>query len=104
MSCDARGVANFLLDIADDRQRPITHLWLQKAIFFSHGWHLALKSEPLIKDPTEAWKMGPVYRSVYRCFKASGDEHINNRAEGLDLTTGEYRKVESFSQKIRSSY
>lgn len=88
MSFDARAVANFLLDYAEFRHRPITHLSLQKILFFCHGWYLAKFDQPLIAEPVEAWAHGPVYRSVYKCFRAARKEYIKIRAEKTDFSTG----------------
>lgn len=93
MTFDARAVANYLLDYAEFRRRPVTHLALQKLIYFCHGWYLAKFNQPLIKEPVEAWGHGPVYRSVYQCLSKAKKEHITFRATRTDFSTGENKVV-----------
>lgn len=88
MAYDARAVANFLLDYADQRSRPVTHLTLQKIIYFCHAWHLALHDEPLVGDPVEAWGHGPVFRSVYKSFKSARRGYVDFRAKGMNFQRG----------------
>jgi len=90
---DARAVANFILDLADDDGLPLTQLALLKIIYFAHGWYLAAKDRPLVTQPVEAWQYGPVIKVVRDAFKDCGKKPINQRAERLILSTGEYQLV-----------
>jgi uncharacterized phage-associated protein len=56
---DSRAVANLLLDVADQRNLPMTQLSLYKLIYFSHGEYLAHTGAPLIAHDFEAWRHGP---------------------------------------------
>ena len=66
-------VARAIVEIAEEKNLlSVTNLSLQKLSYFCHGWHLALKDQPLIDevdDPFEAWDYGPVMPSLYRQFK-----------------------------------
>lgn len=86
---DARQVANFLLDCADERGIALTNMAVLKHIYFAHGWHLASCGMPLISNRIEAWEHGPVVRAVYDCFKRHGSTAITSRATTVDWTTGE---------------
>lgn len=86
---DAREVANFLLDYADRRGVRLTNMALLKHIYFAHGWYLASRKEPLVKNRIEAWEHGPVIRAVYDEFKQYGGEPISCRAHMIDWGTGE---------------
>ncbi|MFL5611898.1 MAG: Panacea domain-containing protein [Sphingomicrobium sp.] len=92
---DARAVANFILDRADEDRLPLTQLALLKIIYFAHGWYLAAKDKPLVSQPVEAWKYGPVIKVVRDAFKEFGKKPITGRAERLVLSTGEFRLVEA---------
>lgn len=89
MMYDARQVANFILDCADERGAGLTNMSVLKHIYFAHGWHLASYSKPLIVNRIEAWEHGPVVRSVYDCFKVHGSGIITSRAMMIDWETGE---------------
>lgn len=82
---DARGIANRLLDHVESEGGHLTNLGLLKHLYFAHGWHLALKGSPLIKNRFEAWQYGPVIRAVYDAFKVHGERPITSRANMIDL-------------------
>jgi uncharacterized phage-associated protein len=56
-------------------------LKLQKLVYLAHGWHLAFLGTPLISEPVEAWRYGPVVRSLYRQFKEFGVSPITTEAD-----------------------
>lgn len=88
---DPRAVANLLLDIADRSEGgplPITHIALQKLLYFAHGHHLIRSGKPLISGAFEAWTYGPVHPAVYREFRTEGKNPIHIRALSRDIMTG----------------
>ena len=88
MAHDARVIGNFFLDLAQSRGRDLTILSLLKLIYFAHGWHLATRESPLISNRVEAWKHGPVIRTVYESFPGVQDRPISTRATLRDFTKG----------------
>lgn len=90
---DPRGIANLLLDVADDAGLSITNLALQKLIYFAHGIHLMQTKEPLVSGYFEAWQYGPVHPSVYRAFNDAGSQPLRIRATGKDALTGREREL-----------
>ncbi len=86
MSHDARAIANVVLDHADALGISISHLSLQKVLFFLHGWRLRQTRRPLIRQAIEAWTYGPVIRVVYDEFKDTSDgQQLTARAKQFDL-------------------
>ena len=69
---DARSVANELLRCAWSHDDRITHLKVQKLLFYCQGWMLTLHEQPLFFQPIEAWKHGPVVRDVYDSLQWHG--------------------------------
>ncbi|MDR1039510.1 MAG: DUF4065 domain-containing protein [Deltaproteobacteria bacterium] len=61
----AVAVANWMIKKNLEDPSGLTHLKIQKLLYFAQGWHLAYFSEPLFSDSIEAWKHGPVVKSVY---------------------------------------
>ncbi|HJR56929.1 MAG TPA: type II toxin-antitoxin system antitoxin SocA domain-containing protein [Rhizomicrobium sp.] len=57
---------------------------LLKVLYFAHGWHLAKYDKPLIAQPFEAWKHGPVARVVYEQYKDYGKRRLNKKAVSFD--------------------
>ena len=65
MKHDARSVANEIIRHAHDDGKSVTHLQVQKLVYYCHAWMLGLYGEPLLKQPVEAWEYGPVIRAIY---------------------------------------
>ena len=55
----------------------ITHLKLQKLLYYAQGICLALFSKPLFVEPIEAWQHGPVVRDVYNIYCENKRNVIN---------------------------
>jgi uncharacterized phage-associated protein len=69
---------------AEDAGESMTHLKLQKLLYYSQGFHLALSGgRPLFDDPILAWKHGPVVNIVWKEYKAYGSGPIP-AIEGFD--------------------
>lgn len=63
---------------------------LLKVLYFAHAWHLGKYKLPLIAQPFEAWKYGPVSRVVYDQFKGLGNKPINKKAVSFDIESVSY--------------
>jgi uncharacterized phage-associated protein len=91
---DARAVANFLLDLAEERNVQLTQMQLLKLVYFAGGWYLAAQGKPLIRQDFQAWEFGPVVKVVRDAFREFGKSPIRGRAERMDILTGEFVPVE----------
>lgn len=57
--------------------KQITHLSLQKLLFYCHAYHLAFSDLPLVEDEVaQAWTYGPVFQSVYNEYSKYGSGFI----------------------------
>ena len=79
MPYDAKAVANSLLDLAETRGKSLDQMQVQKLVYYAHGWHLAIKNEPLIAENVQAWAYGPVIRSLYDALRGYGKQPILGR-------------------------
>lgn len=70
-------VANYFINKANEEGVELTQMKLIKLVYIAHGWHLALKGEPLIDEGAQAWKYGPVIPSIYHAFKHYGNNQIS---------------------------
>lgn len=61
-------VVNWFLSRATCENR-ITHLALQKMLYFSQAWSNVFNDKLLFDENSEAWVHGAVYRKVYNKFK-----------------------------------
>ena len=83
-------IARQLVLVGADPQHPeessiVCPLRLQKLLYYCQGWALGLLAEPLFPEPLEAWRHGPVVRSVYDRFKGQL-EPITTQQIGLPQT------------------
>jgi len=92
MGHDARAVANFFIETACREQHILTHLALQKILFFAHAWHLAKFDRPLIGQQFEAWQYGPVIRVVYDQLKDLKKKPIDRLLNKIDINSGAWIK------------
>lgn len=81
---DARVVANEVLKAAWQTGYDVTQIDLQKICYFLHGHHLIEHGQPLINSTFEAWRHGPVQRSLYNQFKKFGAQPITELATAFD--------------------
>ncbi len=75
-----RGLANWILDYADELGVPITNMALNKLIFFAFEDTLLRSGVALTNAKIEAWEHGPVFREIYQEFKDYVDRPITSRA------------------------
>lgn len=69
-------IANYFVQKAKDSGQDVTHLKLQKLLYFAQGWNLAVNREPLFEGTIQAWKHGPVIPSLYDRLKVFGGQSI----------------------------
>lgn len=66
----------------------ITNLKLQKLLYYSQGWYLALNNgQPLFNDRIEAWVHGPVVPIVFRKYRDFKWSRLPAEIPLNDLTT-----------------
>ena len=62
-------LADFLLVSCRERGENLTNLKLQKLLYYSQAWYLALHSKALFHEDFQAWVHGPVLPSQYHRFR-----------------------------------
>ena len=82
-----------MLDEADRLDIGVSHIKLQKLLYFAHGIYLVRTKNPLVSGYFEAWQYGPVHPAAYKAFKHAGRGPIGFRATGQDPLTGERREI-----------
>ena len=112
MAYDPKAIANYFIDRAKLAGEELTPMKLQKLVYFAHGWYLALKDEELINEKIEAWRFGPVVRSLYHEFSYYGRNPITEKAfihdfsdDYAELPEGEeHRFVRAFLDRAWDVY
>ena len=71
-------VAEYILQLAQQQDNPLTPMQVLKLVYISHGWQLGLYGRPLVDEAIEAWPYGPVIPSVYHRYKRFGSRFIDD--------------------------
>lgn len=70
MGYTALDIAKWFINSTDrESGDAITHLKVQKLVYYAQGWALAYFDKPLFAEDLEAWAHGPVAPSVYHHFR-----------------------------------
>ncbi len=89
---------------------PVTHLKLQKWLYYAQGWHLAFLGRPLFHERIEAWRFGSVIPDVYDRLKKYGNSNIPRTSvqvsfdkDSLELLDGVWSSYKNMTEADLSS-
>lgn len=57
-------------------QSELSHMKLQKLVFFADGWKLGLRGCELVAERPQVWRYGPVFKSLYNVLTGYGNTPI----------------------------
>ena len=78
----ARDVAEYFLSLVnEDDGELISHLKLQKLVYYAQGFSLAIFGTPMFPEDIEAWTHGPVVPDLYSEYKHYGSGALPIPAE-----------------------
>jgi uncharacterized phage-associated protein len=66
----ASNIGKYILLHFHEKGVPVNNLKLQKLVYYTQAWHLALYDKPIFMDPIEAWVHGPVAYPVFQEYRA----------------------------------
>lgn len=69
-------LVNTILKFASENGYEISHLKLQKLLYFFNGEYLVQTDRPLIDEIFEAWQYGPIIRKVFDFYKDFGGKPL----------------------------
>ena len=73
----AKQIAEYILTMSDPEEGDIiSHMKLQKLLYYCQGVFLAIYDRPLFRDAIEHWHHGPVIPSVYQKYKEHGSNAL----------------------------
>jgi uncharacterized phage-associated protein len=84
MKAQAKDIAAFLINFSNEHGDTITNLKLQKLLYYTQGWYVALYNKNLFDDDFEAWVHGPVIKSIYLEYKKYGFKPIPSPKNVVD--------------------
>ena len=95
---DVFDVANYILEISqndsgDEEFVLITHMQLQKLVYFCQGYYLALQGSPLFNETIEAWDHGPVCPKLYQSLKRYGPSPITSSVDPEKIQLNEKERA-----------
>lgn len=73
-------VRYFLSKVDEESGEVITHLKLQKLLYYTQSWYMAFNKVPLINEKFQAWVHGPVLPRIYDKLKWYGYNPIHKVA------------------------
>lgn len=76
MCYSATAIANYFIVKSQNEHVPITHMHLQKMLFFAHAFFFKNTGKPLFADPVTAWQHGPVIEPLYYELRQYGGDAI----------------------------
>lgn len=80
----------FLARVDREAGDSITHLKLQKLVYYAQAWSMVLLGSPLFEEDFQAWAHGPVLRSLFDRFNGSGWDSLDrpDKTPKVDVETG----------------
>lgn len=98
-------IANYFIRKAAEANIPLSPMKLIKLVYIAHGWYLALAGKPLLREPIEAWKYGPVIPSLYHSFKAYGNNPLPLiAATDTTISDNEHEDIRRLLDRVWESY
>ena len=80
---NAREVAVWLLAEAQRQRVSISHMQLQKLLYYTQGYSLGMSGRPVFDEALEAWTHGPVVRSVYDVYRRYGAQPLPSPRDAI---------------------
>jgi len=107
-------IADWFISRFDEDDAGVSHLKLQKLVYYAQAWSLSLNEASLFDEDFEAWAHGPVVPSLWRDFRDFGwdnlpvpksrpefDEDTENLLEDVYGAYGEYsaKRLEAMTHR-----
>lgn len=93
MAISSHAVANEFIRIAQEQERWLTNMQLQKLVFIANGYHLAIYDEPLYYHNSHAWQYGPVIPKLYKSLQKYGASFVQDYLEANDSVPEDSREA-----------
>ncbi|WP_419573833.1 Panacea domain-containing protein [Pyramidobacter piscolens] len=86
MSYDVKDVAKYIITYFSKMRRPVTHLKLQKLLYFVWIDYYKAHKKYLFEEEMCAWQLGPVSPSVYSDYCAYGAMPIDREYDEIAIS------------------
>ena len=85
MTVSAHAIANDFSALAESKSKTLTNMQLQKLVFLSQGYTLALLNCSLYDHDTHAWQWGPVIPELYKSLQKYGRDTVTESLAAKDV-------------------
>lgn len=102
-----KAVAEYFIKLANYHGESITHLKLQKLVYYAQVWHIALNDKtPLFEENREfqAWQHGPVNYDLYQEYKKYSWNQINHEPNEELINQNISKDEKEFIEEVASVY
>lgn len=93
-------IANYFLRKASAEDSALTPMQVLKLVYIAHGWNLGYFDGPLINEKVEAWRYGPVIKSLYHALKKYGKSAVRELLPASVFTNRVDSEVDPQTQKL----
>ena len=93
-------IADWFLAKANNENKPLKPMKLQKLVYFAYGWHYAYLDTPLFPETILAWRHGPVVKELYDRFKSFKGKPIEENVTPKKLDA----QVETILDSVWTAY
>lgn len=91
----------FLCAVDRESGDVITHLKLQKLLYYAQAWSLVLLKKPMFNEEIQAWAHGPVVPEVYRIYSTYKMDNIPAPEDCPEGIEEDYKEV---LQEVMQTY
>ncbi len=84
MTVSSHAIANKFIELAESESKSLTNMKLQKLVFISQGYALAILGHPIYYHNTHAWQWGPVVPKLYKSLQKYGRDFVTEPLEAED--------------------
>jgi uncharacterized phage-associated protein len=84
MTVSSHAIANEFIALAESDGKSLTNMQLQKLVFLSQGYTLAILGHPIYYHSTHAWQWGPVIPKLYKSLQKYGRNFVTGNLESED--------------------
>ncbi|MCX8519521.1 MAG: DUF4065 domain-containing protein [Methylophilaceae bacterium] len=81
MTTSSFAVANAFITLAQEQQKTLTNMQVQKLVFLAQGYCLALFDKPIHYHNTHAWQFGPVIPRLYKALQQYGNGNVERQLD-----------------------
>lgn len=101
MSYDVKEVARYIITYFSKIRMPVTHLKLQKLLYFAWVDFYKERKRYLFEEEMSAWRLGPVSLSVYAEYCAYGAMPIDREYKETQISLIDQQTIDKTLERLK---